>query len=99
MKFILTSTSGRMYDIPTTEETIVRVVTDRWGNERNVERISNICEVNSIEDLMNMVDKVNNEIDNEKGYDKRYHIDGIIFGRCWFSEDEWELEIYDGYRE
>lgn len=88
-----------MYDIPTTTETITKVVKDRWGNERCVERISNVCEVKSIKDLMNMVDKVNNEIDNEKGYDKQYHIDGIIFGRSWFNEDYWELEIYDGYRE
>lgn len=95
MKFILTSTTGRMYDIPTTTETITKHLKDRWGNERYVDRTVDICEVNSIEDLMNMVDSINNEL----GSDERNHIDGIIVNRSWFKEDYWELEIYDGYRE
>lgn len=91
MKFILSSTSGRIYDIPTTTETITKVVKDRRGNEWNVERTENICEVNSIEDLMNMVDEINKETGKDYGR--------IIVSRSWSNEGYWEMEIYDEYRE
>jgi hypothetical protein len=89
MKFILTSTSGDKYDIPTTIETIKTKVMFLSGYIKEIEKIVDVCEVNSIEELMDMVDKVRKQNDDGE----------IIVGRSRLNEEYGEMEIYDAYRE
>lgn len=84
MKFILTSTSGNKYDIPVTEETSTKIIKDVQGNERTVEYIYDIFEIQTLEELTAMVDKIDQE---------------IIISRCWWDREYLSLEIYDDYRE
>lgn len=89
MKFILTSTSGDKYDIPTTKETIKTKVILATRKTLEQEHIVDICEVNTLEELMDMVDLARKE--NGRGE--------IVVSRSWLNENYGELEIYDAYRE